>query len=164
MNKIKRTLIDWKLRLNKAQIGHYMSSEKYSNNHKLIGILSLILSAILIGVLFVDHQQLENAYFRWLLKFTSITIAILNGIQAFLRPGEKAELHRSKATQYGVLKRRIELYVLLDKYNDAESFLPDVQREWTYITEDAPVTPKSIRIKIKDILSKEMRENKEMND
>lgn len=149
----------WRFRLNKAQIGHYISCERYQWWNTTIGILSVLFSGTTTGLLLLDFNSLDKAYLKTIIIILSLLAALTTSLQTFLRLGDKAELHRSRASRYGSLKRSIELFAIKEyKQEELSIFLKDVESKWAMIAEDAPVTPKRIRQHIKNILKEEAEE------
>jgi hypothetical protein len=155
-------LADWTLRLTKAQIGHYLATERYVKLHYTIGILLVISSTFVSSSFF---QQTKTGIVNYILIGVSISSTILASFQTFIRPSEKAEIHRSKASKYGVLRRKIELFSS-GKHSHEEIiiFLDRLQEDWNHVAGDAPLTPKAIRTKIKEILQKEIKDDDEIKN
>jgi len=147
-------LNEWKERLNEAQTGHYAASEKFSRINNLLGLPLVILSSFVSAFLFFDQN---TYYLSVFLKVAGLLVAVLASIQTFIRPSEKSEQHRFKATKYGGLKRKVEIFLI--KHQEQESpksqeffdFCKEVVMEWNSIAEDSPVTPQHIRDKAKVI-------------
>jgi hypothetical protein len=160
----KKLIEEWKFRLNRAQIGHYSSSENYDSWQKIVGVCSVVLSSIVMSILFFDFNILQNNYIKITLSILSILVAIASALQTFLAPGEKSERHRHRAVKYGALRRRLELYIANENSDEEVSkFLYDINREWDLVTEDAPVTPKNIRDKIPKVLKDDIDSKNEFN-
>lgn len=161
--RLTETLVNWKIRLNKAQIGHYISTERYGRLHYLLGVPLVGVSAFVSASLFLDHDQIPQ-YLRNVVVFLSITTTIIASLQTFLRLGEKSELHRAKAAKYGNLKRTVESFLAIDHTEEeVKIFLEKVDTEWSHITDDAPVTLRSIRKEVSNIFRKEEEERKKIN-
>lgn len=166
MNSTKKSqelLQEWKIRLNKAQIGHYISSERYARWHNWLGIPLVILTTI-VGTSSVVEIWLGNQQnLSLMLAVFSFLSALLASLQTFIRPGEKAENHRSKAARYGTLRRDIERFLISD-HDDVEfgNFLNKLQMQWDNIAYDSPVTPRSIRKKITKLISVEKKEDAQL--
>lgn len=161
--RLKKTLLDWKMRLNKAQIGHYISTERYGRFHYILGVPLVGTSAFVSASLFLDHNQISQLL-RNIVIFLSIATTIIASLQTFLRFGEKSELHRAKASKYGTLKRNVERFLAINHTDEEiKIFLEKIDTEWSHITADAPVTARSIRKEVTDILSKEREERKKLN-
>jgi len=154
-DKINQRLKKWEIRLYTAQTGHYIASEKYQNIHTIIGLPLVILSTFVSAFLFFNSDVFWHALF---LKISGLVVAIFASIQTFLRPAEKAEMHRSKATKYGKLKRSIELFRNSQFDEDQfQKFCQNFTFEWNAIAEDAPVTAQSIRNKVNLLLTEEFK-------
>lgn len=156
MNDDQKSLIkEWSYRCNKSQIGHYITSERYSKLHYLIGLILILLTTVVTSSLFLNAS---NDIVKLFIIITSISASVLATIQTFITPSEKAEIHRSKAGKYGALKRKLEQYMITNNGANFNSFTTTVRAEWDSIAENSPTTPKGIRDKIKNVITKEMQE------
>lgn len=155
-------ILDWEVRLNKSQVGHYAASEKYKFLHYLMGISLVVISAFVSSSLYL---QPSSQTITGVIAVASIIATVLAGVQTFVRPSEKAEIHRNTAVKYGILKRKIELF---RRSNPDESkrfeFYKEVESEWNNIAEMAPLTPKSVRSKAALLLGDDLSENKELKE
>jgi hypothetical protein len=121
-----------------------------------------MLSAIVTSSLFLNSTV---DYVQNIIIFFSIFSTILAGFQTLVRPSEQAEIHRSKAVKYGVLRREIELFLSSDKSEDKkEEFLEKLKSKWDNIADNSPVTPRSLRIKASKVLSNDLIENRELRN
>ncbi|MGV2841431.1 SLATT domain-containing protein [Vibrio cyclitrophicus] len=133
---------DWIERLHDAQVGHYVSSEILYTRADRLGYALIISSTIVTAMLFLD----ATGYAKILMVFMSIVAASLSGVVSFARFAEKAEQHRSAAGSYGKLRRQLEK---LDKtknellFDELDSKLKVLRIEWEYVSQNAPLTPKS---------------------
>lgn len=133
---------DWIKRLHDAQVGHYVSSEILYSRADRLGYALIISSTIVTAMLFLD----ATGYAKILMVFMSIVAASLSGVVSFARFAEKAEQHRSAAGSYGKLRRQLEK---LDKtknelsFDELDSKLKVLRIEWEYVSQNAPLTPKS---------------------
>jgi len=155
---MKEKLEEWEVRLNGAQAGHYMSCEKYQRLNNLLGIPLVILSSFVSAFLFFENV---NWYISLFLKISGVIVVILASLQTFIRPSEKAEMHRVKASKYGSLKRKVEV-AIKQSHNSEESqdLMTPLLFEWNTLAEDAPVTPHNIRKKIKEIIKEDFYKKK----
>lgn len=152
-----KILNDWNYRLNKAQIGHYLASEKYLSLSYFLGISLVLSSTIVTMFVFLDLSILSQNI-RYSLISISIYSSIIASIITFLRPSEKAEIHRNRATKYGDIRRKVELFLMVGNSSNVSSFIKDISKEWSFVSNDSPVTKKSIRKKVSSILKNEKNE------
>ncbi|MEX5683054.1 SLATT domain-containing protein [Pseudomonas silesiensis] len=148
--KMEQKLTEWESRLNMAQAGHYIVSERYLQLNLLFSVPLVFLSVVVGSFLF--FQSAPDEATSVLLKDAAIAVAILSPLQTLIRPSEKAEMHRVKASRYGCLKRKIEFFSLNnDRGAEWASFSKEIMYEWNSVAEDSPLTPDSARKKIKKL-------------
>ncbi|HIP26458.1 MAG TPA: SLATT domain-containing protein [Flavobacteriaceae bacterium] len=145
-------------RLHRAQIGHYLESEKYTKYHYYLGVPLMVLSGVTnVGVLYqVDFTKIDILMVG--LIISTLLVTILSALQTFLNFYQKAELHRSMAVKYGKIKRDIEMLLERDiSKNKVDEYLQSIQNEWNNVAEMAPITPSSVRAKVKEILNEDKK-------
>ncbi len=143
-------LDDYYLRLKKAQISHYSQSEVKKWWHTIISTLIIILTTIVSAFIFFEYTEGDSGL-KMIMVGLSIGAAFLAALQPQLRLGAQAENHRTKAVQYGQLRREVEAFIADDKstHEDKKKFLKRLQLKWDEVAVDAPVTPKAIRDRVK---------------
>lgn len=151
---MKTKFEEWEIRLNVAQAGHYIACEKYQKINNLLGIPLVILSSFVSAFLFFDQPSSHISLF---LKIAGVVVVILASVQTFIRPSEKSEMHRVKATKYGSLKRKIELINSQPSLPGESPFIAkELITEWNSIAEDSPVTPRRIRKQIQKLIDDDL--------
>jgi len=139
---IKCLVNNWLQRLSDAQSGHYSRAEKLYFRADLFGYCLILTSTIVTAMLFLN----ADGWWKIFLTIMSILSASLSGVVSFARFAEKGERHRSAAGCYGKLRRQLEK---LDKTmatlteDEIDSKLKVLRIEWEYISQNAPLTPKS---------------------
>jgi hypothetical protein len=157
IDEILRLLENWRTRLNFAQTGHYARCEGYQRLHEYMGASLVVVSALVSCFLFFDAQKSVSPEVKTIVAVVSILATVLASLQTFLRPGEKSELHRAKAARYGSLKRQIEIQIAKGFHDVAQAanFAEYISVRWDHISDDAPVTPQSVRKRISKLIEEE---------
>lgn len=148
--KIERKLKEWENRLNAAQTGHYIMSERYLWCNIFIAMPVVTLSAVVASFAFFEASP--GSAWALPLKILAIIVTVLSSLQILIRPSEKAEQHRTKASRYGCLKRKIETLSLKSNLDTEWAHISkELIYEWNSIAEDSPLTPNYARKKIKKL-------------
>ena len=135
---------EWIDRLHKAQIGHYISSEKLYTRAKWFGRVLIFCTVSVTLLTFYNVGDLNivffNEHYKIILAFLGLLSAWISSYQTMYRPSERAEVHRSQAAAYGSLKRKLELA------NDEtlKKVLEEVENKWEVIASNSPLTKKKI--------------------
>jgi hypothetical protein len=155
---------DWMLRLTHSQAGHYKVSEYYFGSNSKLSALVILLSAFVSCTIFFDSLNVTLIYLKTAGGLAAIATSIFASVQAFAKPGERAELHRITAARYGTLKRSLELRLVggFEDQNEAKNFLRTIADKWADIADDAPVTPNRFRKLTSEQLKYEKMEHKEL--
>lgn len=148
------TIKQWSNRLAAAQTGHYIAAERYILINRFIGIPLVASSTFVSAFLFFESDEFSDGL-SLTMKILSIFVALLASLQTLMRPTEKAEAHRSCASKYGSLKRRIERFsTITHKPEDWTEFSKEIIIEWSGIADNAPTTPQRLRNKATVISAK----------
>ena len=94
------------------RLGHYMAAESASRKHKLIGIPSVALSAVVATSVFATMTDEVNLVFRVLTGVIALLAAVLASLQTFLNFSDLAERHRMAAARYFSARRRLDIFIL----------------------------------------------------
>jgi hypothetical protein len=85
--KLRRMLFDWMRKIHQLEYAHCYQSIFWANLEKWIGISAFIISTIV--AFLYRFPKLEIAWFQdYLLPFVLLIVAVLTGIQTFLKPRE----------------------------------------------------------------------------
>jgi hypothetical protein len=106
---VKEILTEWEGRARESQFAHYALGDYYFKINRSLGIIVVFLSSST-GAL---GSVLLGLEVPWIVKLSfnavSTVTAILVGLQAFLRLGERAEKYRVIGAQYGNVRREIDV-------------------------------------------------------
>jgi conflict system pore-forming effector with SLATT domain len=127
-------LADWQKRIEANEQAHYKYSQFLSSRYTTIGIIAVVLSAVVGSSLFLG---VESGVVKFGQGVLSIVVAILAGLQTFLRLSERAEKHRSIAAQLGSIRRDIDI-----TESDDKAAIAKIKERLERI--DAPIIPGSV--------------------
>ena len=113
--------MDWARKVHQLEYAHCYESLLYSNINNVIGILTLIITSMVAAtyqfpaISAKEYQSLpailKQDYF--VATFSSITV-IFTAILTLLRPGEKAEKHRTLGNEYEKIRHEFEKILTYD--------------------------------------------------
>lgn len=138
--KQKLMLLDWMRKIHQMEYAHRYESLKWNNWHSYLGVPSFLIAtgiALTYKLPKVDEKTFESLPFlirqEFFVAFSAITVAILTGLQTFLKPNERAEKHKSSSTNYEKLRHKIETLINSSDLSDIESKIADVKSDWDSI-------------------------------
>jgi len=132
MNKSELLLLDWMRKIHQLEYAHCFQSLFYTKLEKCIGISSFVLTttvAFTYRFPFINYPWMKEC----ILPLIAFFVAILAGYQAFIKPGEKSEIHRKLGLEYEKIRHDIEpLYLLAsDPQNpELESKTKEIKSKW----------------------------------
>lgn len=104
LQRIKRTV-------SANKIAHYKAALWHSRWHYGLRIVSIVLTAVVGGSLFVTLETELGRSFKLLLAIASCAAAVFTVLQIFLRSGEHSGSHSSFATRFSSIERRIDILI-----------------------------------------------------
>ena len=128
-------------RLNIAQVGHLMASERFHKLNMALYLPLFALTLVIAACTFLD----SDPFWKVVLQVAGIAAAAMSFVQPVLRFGERAETHRLKGARYGSLKRQVEFHLLKQpNMTSMAEFSNTMLHEWNSVAEDSPLTPARI--------------------
>lgn len=121
----KHLILDWTKKIHILEYAHRFESKRHDKRNLYYGIPSIMIGALITVQIFNNLSTL----------FTSIggcIIAILTGLQTFLKPTELAEKHRRISETYEKLRNRFE-YLLVYETDNTSAFqdkLGRIKNDW----------------------------------
>ncbi|MFL0811210.1 MAG: SLATT domain-containing protein [Agarilytica sp.] len=144
---------DWQQRAMVSQSAHYESGNYYERMFLYLGATVVSMSAIIGSAEVLIPAELVEKIGPNIVKSISGTIslliAILAGLQTFLKFSQKSEKHKLAGAKYGDVRRSLEeLTLLLDKPGEeAEMALHDIKKQLDSLALESPEIPNDIFIK-----------------
>ncbi|AWH73297.1 hypothetical protein DCS32_03725 [Dokdonia sp. Dokd-P16] len=126
----KKMLLDWMRKIHQLEYAHCYQSIFWSSFEKWIGIGAFIISTIV--AFSYRFPEIDSTYIQsYLFPFALLIVAILTGLQTFLKPSEKAENHKRIGFNYEKLRHSIEL-ILNTKMTNAtrNREIEIIKNEW----------------------------------
>jgi hypothetical protein len=129
----KKMILDWMRKIHTLEYAHRFESVDWQRTNYWLGVPALIIAAIVAALASMCEIK-DEIYTKMLLAVGSICVAILTGLQTFLKPSELAQKHRAASATYENLRHKIEYLLQFrpNAYNlDAE--LEKIRTEWMQI-------------------------------
>ncbi len=138
-------LLTWDSDLRIICHSHYDASVSSSKKHYILGILTIVLTAIVGTTIFSTIQKnsdLKTQITTGILSFFAVVFASL---QTFLKLSEKAEKHRTSGAKFGSLLKELEHQMVLKKSaSEFEQWSNSFRKRWDDISIQCPTVPKKI--------------------
>ncbi|REL29279.1 SLATT domain-containing protein [Thalassotalea euphylliae] len=108
-----RVIDEWHTRVVRVQNAHYDSGNLYERRFLQLGIPVIVLSALIgsaevIVPIEAISQVLSQEVAKSISGVLSLLVAILAGLQTFLKLSQRAERHRMAGARYGDVRRSLE--------------------------------------------------------
>lgn len=135
----KKTTLDWRRKIHQLEYANRYQSIFWSNLHIMMGLSAFILSLVIaFSFRFPKVSKEEYDSLCWIcrhenfLALGSLIVAMLTGLNTFLKPNERAALHRTKSDNYERLRRDFERLAIKEHRSKAnfESSLDGLQEKY----------------------------------
>lgn len=129
----KKLVLDWMRKVHTLEHAHRQEGISWYSYNNWLGIPSLIVAALIASLGSICEIK-DELIISILSTVGGVIVAILVGIQTFLRPSEFAEKHRLASGTYEKLRHKIE-YLLQFQSNehDIEKLIDEIRIEWNNI-------------------------------
>jgi len=136
--ELHNLITDWKLHAERAQQGHYAAGLFYERFFLYLGIPVIVLSVI------VGGSQVLDIISKQIGGIISLCIAVLAGLQTFLKLSQRSEQHRSAGAHYGRIKRTLEetLFTLAGDNGDTKSKVHKIKIQLDSLAQECPEIPR----------------------
>jgi hypothetical protein len=151
-----KLLEDWYKRSRLAQFAHYESAKLYERLHYLIGIPSMVLSIFVGTSIFAGLGNISDKKLQLFVGAISAIATILSGMQTFLNFSAKAEKHRTAASKYGALRRKIEENIS-SKISFSQENISSIRRSLDRLSEESPNIPSRIWNRRNEVLAEDIK-------
>tara|TARA_B100000787_G_C16172551_1_gene287296 strand:- start:55 stop:552 length:498 start_codon:yes stop_codon:yes gene_type:complete len=106
MDKGKQNVVlDWIRKIHVLEHAHRLESIYWKNTNFYLGIPALIISAIIAPITALNETSNSLIIIS---TVAGVIVAILVGLQTFLKPGEIAEQHRQSSNTFEKLRHKFE--------------------------------------------------------
>lgn len=144
MTATEKLLTRWARRAQKVQTAHYETAAELTRWNNALGVFLVALSTFVSTSVIISLQQQPDLWIKVMVGAASVLVAVLGGVQGFLKLGEQAERHRITGVRYGVFKREIEQKLAFPPDEGEAAFVADLRVRWDKLTEEGPTAPERV--------------------
>lgn len=130
----KKLILDWTRKIHTLEYAHRYESLSKDSLNLWLGVPSIIIASLLsaISSLSIPECPSFKTFLVFIGSIGACAVAVMAGLQTFLKPSELAEKHRFCSTIYEDLRHRLEL-LLLSNNSDSTQLtekLNQLKAEW----------------------------------
>jgi hypothetical protein len=143
--KERRELLKgWLVHDRKGWTKHAEAARRLERQYRLIGTLSVVLSAIVGASIFASLEASFGVWSRIGAGFISIFAAVLSGLLTFNRYEERTEKDRIASVRYKASLKELEALLSTGNANIDDSTVERIEAEFRDLERSAPVVPPDI--------------------
>jgi hypothetical protein len=130
----KKLILDWTRKIHTLEYAHRYESLSKDSLNLWLGVPSIIIASLIGAMTSLSLPDCPG--FKSFLIFTSsfcaCAVAVMTGLQTFLKPSELAEKHRFCSTIYEDLRHRLELLLFSENTDSTQlsEKLNQLKAEW----------------------------------
>jgi hypothetical protein len=124
--KQEKMILDWMRKVHQLEYAHRYQSLRWNQWHKFLGITSFALAALIAfskQLPSLEKEAFDKLFFvfksDFFIPFSALLIAVFTGLQTFLKPYEKSEIHKNIGSDYEKIRHRFES-VYTENLNDVD--------------------------------------------
>jgi F0F1-type ATP synthase assembly protein I len=138
----RELLKGWQIHDRKGWRKHDQAARRLEGQYRLIGIASVVFSAIVAASLFAKLEQDYEHYEPWgriIAGIISITASVLSSLITFNRYEERTERHRVAAVRYKASLKEIEKLLSTGSSSIDDATIHRIEEEFRDLERSAPV-------------------------
>lgn len=157
--EMRNLMAVWVTRADIYETAHYHSSTYYEKFFLFLGASVIVLSAFIgsaeVLIPSAKIADIGPEIVKASSGIISLFIAILAGLQTFLKFSQRSELHRSAGAKYGDIKRSLEEAIIhmCNAKNDSITELHHIKETFDHVANEVPTLPQHILKKVELNLS-----------
>lgn len=142
----------WRANCRRSQIANYDSASRFTIQNYLLGVPTIILSAIVSTSIFATLGKNVDPFAQTIVGMVTVLTAVLVALQTFLKRSELASRHRSIAALYGSVKRQLdqEIAKLLTGEDLRQQMIDTIRERMDALSQEGPVVPDKIWAKARE--------------
>lgn len=153
-NEIENHITHFRLRAHRKARAHYLASKSLANRHLWIGIPIIIISTIVGSSAIIEHAENSIHFTSQALASLSLIAATLSAFQTFFGFSNQSVKHKSAASQYNAIYRKMSLLhtKYLSNHFDKQLIfgeIESIQKDWDAIESKALDVPDRLYDKAK---------------
>ncbi|GMQ87384.1 MAG: hypothetical protein BMS9Abin08_0585 [Gammaproteobacteria bacterium] len=146
--ELHKVIEDWHERARQVQNAHYDSGGYYEKIYLSLGLPVIVLSALVGGSEVLVPNEVVNQFgnAKALSGVISLGIAVLAGLQTFLKLSQRSERHRMAGARYGEVRRALEEINITcaESNKDAKIELHKIKKHMDSLAGESPELPQRI--------------------
>lgn len=139
-----KLLNQWQRGIRISHVGHRRAAAVFARRARALGVGATVVSAIVGTTLFSSLTTSTDQRLIIVAAALSVVAVILTALQTFLNYGDLAAGHRTAATAFGDLRRRVEQLVIFGSPDELRQGMAEIGETWTKLDQESPELPQGI--------------------
>jgi hypothetical protein len=140
----EKLIRQWQVGLRISHRAHYEASKYYERLHFLLGVPTVVMSAILGTTVFTSLQYEDIEWIKFVMAVLSVAMVALTSLQTFFKYSERAERHKTAAVLVGEVRREFEQKLQFSRFDEALVKL--IREKWDAADRQSPTIPSHIYV------------------
>jgi hypothetical protein len=126
----RKLILDWMRKIHTMEYANRFQSITWKKTNLWLGIPALVIGILIAAVPKIDAV---SNFVGTIIPIGGLLIAILTGLQTFLKPTEKSEAFRKMSVRYEELRHKVELVLQVETETAAQTGLEKIRKDWAAI-------------------------------
>ena len=152
--ELHKVIDSWHERSSKVQDAHYEAGNMYERRFLQLGIPVIVLSAVIGGTeVIVPVGLVDSSLAKNISGVISLVVAILAGLQTFLKLSQRSERHRMAGARYGDVRRSLETINIVCSQSDDDAMdkLEEIKTKMDSLAIESPEIPSGLLNKYRGV-------------
>lgn len=116
----KELAIEWYNRVVWIRDGHYLTARSLSGRHKILGGISVSLTAAVGTSVFASMAASDKIYMLVIAGALSVITTLVTSLQGFLSYNERTDKHRLAGARYSKVGRELEYLITSEVFEESK--------------------------------------------
>ena len=144
---------DWLIRAKRKTHAHAKSASRAIKLHYLLGVPSVILSAITATAVFAEVESDPTSEYKYIVVGIIVLAAILTSLQTFFKYSELTALHKATSATYSKIRRKAEIALVEIAKQESnkeriDTLISEIEERFNDTTDIEPLIPNGIWAKV----------------
>lgn len=151
--ELHKVIDSWHKRAAQVQDAHYDSGSLCNKWFNILGLSVVVLSALLGSIeVIIPVDKINPEIAKNVSGVISLLVAILAGIQMYLKLGQRSELHRMTGAHYGEVKRSLETINITCEESEKKAIeeVNKIEKKMDTYAKESPEIPHKVLKKDRD--------------
>ncbi len=145
----RELVLAWLRRARESQMAHYEMANIFSARERWLGVPVILITTIIGTSVFTSLTfQIISPEAKIAVGMLSVIAVVLSSLQTFFKYSERSESHRSAASRFGAVRRKLEVIYAENSQSEEKHYITTLRDELDHLADESPHVPVAVFQKI----------------